>query len=94
MLLSPEIHMRLIVERAVKTLQVFGMLPLVGVAILVLALSALVLGYLGRPRAHGLAAAGLVSGSAAFGLLVLSVTLSFLQGRLWLLGFAFYSGRW
>jgi hypothetical protein len=88
LLSSPEVRVRLIVERPLKLLESFELLPLMGVAVLLLSLSALLLGYLGRPRLHHLAVVGLVTGAAATALLVLSVTLSTLLGRLWLPGFS------
>lgn len=50
LLRSPEVHLRLIVEWPLKRLESFEMLPLMGVAVLILSLSALVLGYLGHQR--------------------------------------------
>ena len=48
--------------------------------------STLLLGFLANPRAHWQAIVGIVAGSAALLLLVLTVTLSTRPGHVWLLG--------
>gem|GEM_PF-3850523 len=68
------------------------MLPVTGIVVLVVSLGVLVLGYLGNPRIHRLAVVGLVSGAAAFMLLVITVMFSYVLGHLWLVGFGFTVG--
>ncbi len=89
----PEEHVIRIAYWPLKILETTGLLPVTGIAVLVLSLGALVLGYLGNPRTHRLAVFGLITGSAAFMLLVATLTLSYLQGHLWLVGFDFMPSR-
>jgi hypothetical protein len=85
----PEEHLKRIAYWPLKTLEITGMLPVTGIVVLVVSLGALVLGYLGNPRIHRLAVVGLVSGAAAFMLLVITVMFSYILGHLWLVGFGF-----
>jgi len=79
----PEAQVSLIAQWPLKILQVSGMLPVMGVVVLLASISALVLGILANPRTHWQAIVGLVAGGAALILFVLTVTLSSLQGHLW-----------
>jgi hypothetical protein len=76
-----------------KILETTGLLTVMGVAILVISLLALILGYVGNPRTSRLAVLGLATGGAALMLLIATLALSSLQGRLWLIGFGFTLAR-
>jgi hypothetical protein len=76
-----------------KVLETTGMLTVMGIAVLVISLVALILGYVGNPRTSRLAVLDLATGGAAFMLLIATLTLSSLQGRLWLIGFDFTLAR-
>jgi hypothetical protein len=89
----PEEHLVRIAYWPLKVLETTGMLTVMGVAVLVISLVALILGYVGNPRTSRLAVLGLATGGAAFMLLVATLTLSSLQGRLWLIGFDFTLAR-
>ena len=77
-----------LVEYAFKTLVAFGLLPLAGIGVALLALVAITLGFLAlRPDAGSrrvLAVAGIAMGAVAGGLLLLTVALSAARGALWL----------
>ena len=75
-----------IAQWPLKILQVSGLLPVMGVVVLVASISALVLGVLANPRTHWQAIVGLVAGGAALLLLVFTVMLSTGPGHVWLLG--------
>ena len=85
----PIAEVSLIAQRPLKILQVSGMLPVMGVVVLLASISALVFGVLANPRTHWQAIVGLVAGGAALVLFVLTVTLSSLQGYLWHVGSSF-----
>jgi hypothetical protein len=89
----PEQHLVRIGYWPLKILETTGTLAVMGVAVLVISLVALILGYLGNPRASRLAVLGLATGGAAFMLLIATLTLSSQQGRLWLIGFGFTLAR-
>ncbi len=89
----PEEHLVRIAYRPLKILETTGMLAVMGVAVLVISLVALILGYLGNPRTSRLAVLGLATGGAAFLLLMATLTISSLQGHLWLIGFSYTLAR-
>jgi hypothetical protein len=90
---SPEVHLRLLVETPLKMLEPWGLVPLAGILVLLLAAGALWLGSLAHPRTQRLALVGLITGTACLALLAVSLVLSRVQGRLWLPGFDFLPPR-